>query len=509
MAYRTEVRSLLVDGMRRYGFVGLAAAVVRPGAPPEFECIGTSDIASGRAVTPETVFRIASISKTMTAIAVMQLRDEGRLDLDEPVNAYLKAFTIEPPAGGPVVTVRHLLTHTSGIGELPRLRALADRKQFGLGPPGADPADLASLYRGSLRPDVPAGSKWAYANHAFAVLSQVLEDVAGEPFASYMDQRVFRPLGMDSTSFRRNERIQAQLAAGSHWILGRLRPVKDYDLTILGPGSVLSSATDMATYAHWLVSAGATAPAVLRADTLREMMSPQFAVHPGFPGMGLAFWLAPLGNHRTVGHDGNVPGFGSSLLVAPDDGVGVVVLTNTATAIGAHVLAADVLRDLLDVPSPSDAREAQAIAEHPDLWSDLVGHYAPAPGFLTNARTWQMAGGEVEVLVRDRRLVLRSLSPVPLLRRGVILHAADPDDPMLFVAEAKGLAVPVAFTREPSGGRATSVTIGPPSNTVFHRRTPLRSRRVRGRLAAVAAAALLIRSAGRRVLPVSATRKAP
>jgi len=498
VAGTTDVRSLLVDGMRRYGFVGLAVAVVRPGAPPEFECIGTADMQSGRAVSPQTVFRIASISKTMTAIAVMQLRDEGRLDLDASVNAYLKAFTVEPPAGGPAVTVRHLLTHTSGIGELPRLSALRDRRQFGLGPPGADPADLASLYRGSLRPEVPAGSKWAYANHAFAVLSQVVEDLAGEPFAAYMDQRVFKPLGMDSTSFRRNHRIQAQLAGGSHWILGRLRPVKDYDLTILGPGSVLSSATDMATYADWLLSLGATAPTVLRADTLREMMSPQFAVRPGFPGMGLAFWLAQLGDHRTVGHDGNVPGFGSSLLVAPDDGVGVVVLTNTATAIGAHVLATDVLRELLDLPSPTGAREVQAIAEHPELWSDLVGHYAPAPGFLTNARTWQMAGGEVEILVRDRRLVLRSLSPVPLLRRGVVLHAADRDDPMVFVAEAKGLAVPVAFTRNPSGGPAASVTIGPPSNTVFPRRSTLRSRRVRGRIATAAASALIARRLARR-----------
>jgi CubicO group peptidase (beta-lactamase class C family) len=498
VAGTTDIRSLLVDGMRRYGLAGAAVAVVRPGAPPEFECIGPADIASGRTVTPETVFRIASISKTMTAIAIMQLRDEGRLDLDEPVNAYLKAFTVEPPAGERAITVRHLLTHTSGIGELPRLGAVLDRKQFGLGPPGADPAVLSSLYRGSLRTDVPAGSKWAYANHAFAVLSQVVEDMSGEPFASSMTERLFKPLGMDSTSYLRNERTRAHLAMGSHWVLGRLRTVKDYDLTILGPGSVLSSVADMATYADWLLTAGATAPAVLRTDTLHEMMSPQYAVHPGFPGMGLAFWLANLGDHRTVGHDGNVPGFGSSLLVAPDDGVGVVVLTNTATFIGAHVLATDVLRSLLDVRSPADARQAQAIPERPDLWADLVGHYAPAPGLLTNARTWQMAGGEVEVVVRDRRLVLRSLSPVPELRRGVVLHAADPDDPMRFVVEARGLAVPVAFTRNPSGGPAATVTIGPPSNTVFHRRSPMRSRRVRGRVAALAAFAVVSRRVARR-----------
>lgn len=350
-----------------------------------------------------------------------------------------------------------------------------------------------------MRTEVPAGSKWAYANHAFAVLSQVVEEVAGEPFAAYVRGHVFDPLQMDSTGYVRNERIQARLATGSHWILGRLRMVKDYDLTFHGPGSVMSSPADMARYAEWLVTAGATAPSVLAADTLREMMSPQFAVHPGFPGMGLAFWLAHLGDHRTVGHDGNVPGFASSLLVAPDDGVGVVVLTNTAAFIGAHVLATEALSALLGVPSPVEHREAGAVPERPDLWSDLVGHYAPAPGLLTNIRTWQMAGGEVEVVVRDRRLVLRSLSPSPLLRRGVALHAADGDDPMRFVAEVQGLSVPVAFTANPSGGPSHSVVIGPPSNTVFHRRSALRSLRVRRRVATAAGAAFLTRLVARQI----------
>jgi len=495
----TDVRPLLVDWMRRYGLIGAAVAVVRPGTPPRLECIGTADPEAHRAVRPETVFRIASISKTMTAVAVMQLRDEGRLHLDEPVNAYLKAFTVEPPASGPAVNVRHLLTHTSGIGELPRVGALLSRRQWGVGPPGTGPADLGAVYGGRFRTEVPAGSKWAYANHAFAVLSQVVEDVAGEPFAAYMRDRVHVPLGMESTSYLRNDRVQAQLAMGSQWLLGRLRPVRDYDLTFLGAGSVMSSAADMARYAEWLLTAGATAPTVLAADTLREMMSPQFSVHPGFPGMGLTFWLAHLGGHRTVGHDGNVPGFGSSLLVAPDDRVGVVVLTNTATFVGAHVLATEVLGALLEVPSPASAREAAAIPERPEHWPDLVGHYAPAPGVLTNIRTWQMAGGEIEVLVRERRLFLRSLSPVPSLRKGVVLHAADRDDPMSFVAEASGLSVPVMFTSNPSGGQCPSVVIGPPSNTVFHRRSPLRSRRVRGRAAAAAGAALITRRLVRQI----------
>src|SRR3954447_25361395 len=95
-----EIRSLLVAAAERSGLMGAAIAVVRPGELPEFECIGVADRASNRPVAPQTVFRIASISKTMTGIGLLQLRDEGRLDFDEPVNRYLKTFTVEPPTGG-------------------------------------------------------------------------------------------------------------------------------------------------------------------------------------------------------------------------------------------------------------------------------------------------------------------------------------------------------------------------------------------------------------------------
>lgn len=491
MPTTANLRSLLVARARRHGLIGVGLAVVQADEPPEFECIGVADPSTKRAIEPSTVFRIASISKTMTAIGIMQLRDEGRLDLDDPVNRHLETFTVDPPAGGPDVTIRHLLTHTSGIGEVPRIGDLARREVWGDGRPRVEPADLASIYRGALHTDVAAGSKWAYANHAFAVLGQVVEDLTGEPFARHMHQHLFAPLGMEHTGYVRNDAIEATLATGSHWMFGRFGTVKDYDLSLLGPGSVLSSLSDMARYAEWLVRTGAPAPGVLAADTLQEMMSPQFSVHPGFPGMGLAFWLDHLGPHRTAGHDGNVPGFASALLTAPDDGVGVIVLTNTASFFGAHVLATELLSELLGVRESSSVG-ALDVPERPELWPGLVGNYAPARGFLTNLRTWQMLGGEVSVVVRRRRLVLRSLALLPMLRRGVALQAVDRDDPYRFVAEAEGLRVPVAFDVD-SRGTASRVIIGPPSNTVFHRRPTWRTRRLRSRVYATGLGVLAAR----------------
>jgi CubicO group peptidase (beta-lactamase class C family) len=431
----------------------------------------------------------------------MQLRDRGLLDLDEPVNKYLTSFTVEPPPGGAQVTCRHLLTHTAGIGEMPRVADLVRKEVWGMGPPRTAPADLAALYAGTLRPETIAGAKWAYANHGFAVLGQLVEDLSGEPFAQYMHEHLFQPLGMDSTEYVRTDRTDDRLAAGYHWMFGRLRGVKDYDLSLLGPGSVLSSLSDMATYAEWLLHGGAGANGdVLRPETLAEMMSPQYAVDPRLPGMGLAFWLDHQGTHRVAGHDGNNPGFASALSTAPDDGVAVVVLTNTATFIGAQLLAETVVRSLLGVADPTAEPAQTGVADQPHLWPELEGHYAPRRGFLTNLRSWQMTGGEVQVVVKRRGLVIRALSPLPLLRRGLRLYPTDDGDPLLFALEIEGLVVPVAFARDATGA-VDRVVVGPPANTVYHRRPAVRSSRLRLRLAATAIAVLLLRRRGRRGRP--------
>jgi CubicO group peptidase (beta-lactamase class C family) len=497
----TDARKLLIEAARRQSLGGVAVAVVRKGEPPDFEYLGLASRETNTPIDVDTVFRIASISKTMTAIGLMQLRDQGLFELDDPVNKFLTAFTIEPPAGGAEVTFRHLLTHTAGIGEVPRVSDLVRRAAWGAGKPGTAAADLGAIYRGTLRPDVVAGAKWAYANHGFAVVGQVIEDIVGRPFAEHMREHVFQPLGMESTEYTRTDRTKDKVATGYHWLFRNLNALKDYDLALLGPGSVLSSPVDMAIYAEWLLHGGAGSNGdVLRPETLAEMMSPQYSVDPRITGMGLAFWLDDVGGHRTAGHDGNVPGFASSLVVAPDDGIGVVALTNNSSFIGAHLLAHDVLRSLLGVPDPASALPRADVAPTPHLWSKLEGYYAPNPGFLTNLRSWQMVGGEVQVLVKHRRLVIRGLSMVPALRRGLELHPVDGGDPLVFTVELEGLVVPVAFTRnEP--GCIDRVAVGPPANTSFYRRSTLRSTRVRGGLVLGGALAAALRHWRRRKRP--------
>jgi CubicO group peptidase (beta-lactamase class C family) len=462
-------------------------AVVRPGESRAVDCMGVADTRTARPVEPDTVFRIASVTKTMTAIGLMQLREAGLFGLDDPVNDYLKSFRIEPRPSWPDVTFRHLLTHTAGIGEIPRLSDVVNPAAFGIDEPGSRGVDLATLYRGALRPEVPAGTKWAYANHGFAVVGQLVQDISGTPLPEYMRDRVFDPLEIMRTDYLRTDRVAGDVATGHRATGGQLRPVRDHDRSLLGPGAVRSTLSDMATHADALLRTGAGQEGpILRQETLTEMWSPQFSPDPRIPGMGLAFFRHDFDGHPVVGHDGNLPGFASALLLAPEDRVGVVVLINTATLFGAHLLAEAILRSELGLPPARSPLPRPDVPEHPKTWDELLGYYAPDPGLLTNVRRWPLIGGEVQVLARGNHLVARALSPSRELRRGARLHPMVRDDPTRFAVNAGGMVVPVVFRRESDG---QVMCLGHPMLSTLRERRWWRSSRLRLRTLGIAGAA--------------------
>ncbi|GAA1984608.1 hypothetical protein GCM10009817_27510 [Terrabacter lapilli] len=154
----------------RWPTAGLAVAVVRPGEPTWFHCHGVSDMTTGSPVTADTVFRVGSLTKTFTAVAVMQLWEEGRIDLDAPADDYLSTIRLRPvrPGLGPA-TVRNLLTHTSGVGYWLRLSDLL-RPVAGAGVEARRVQPLGVYYRRGIPREVQPGTKWVYSNHGFAAL---------------------------------------------------------------------------------------------------------------------------------------------------------------------------------------------------------------------------------------------------------------------------------------------------------------------------------------------------
>jgi CubicO group peptidase (beta-lactamase class C family) len=438
--------------LNRWPAVGLAVGVVRDGSLEFFFGHGLADIASNTPITQDTVFRIASISKTFTAIAVMQLWEQGLVDLDAPANDYLRAFKLLPArAGFRPATVRHLLTHTAGLPEVVRpSRTL--RYAFGESFKLQQPLPtLAEYYRGGLRLVTEPGTTFRYTDHSFATLGQLVEDVSGTSLDRYLREHVFEPLGMAHTDLLRSERVTWRLATG--YTLGSKGPkaVTDRQWVTAAASSIYSTPRDMARYLAALLGGGAGEHgSVLKPATLAMMFQPHYQPDPRVPGIGLAFSRFNLGGHLAIEHEGILPGFNSDIFVAPDDGVGVMGFTNGArqAMLWLPAEAGHLLGHLLGVPDEAIRTD---VPHHPELWGDLCGWYRlPAP--LTDTRARSIFGLGAEVLVRRGQLIVRALSPIPAVYKGFVLHPDDDQDPYVFRIDLSQFGIGTArviFTRDP------------------------------------------------------------
>lgn len=171
-----ELNSAVARVLNRQPVAGLAVGVIGGGALTWFHGYGLADIGSGTLVDEDTVFRIDSVTKTMTTIAVMQLCEQGLVDLDAPASGYLRAYRLIPAKPGfRPATLRHLLTHTAGV-RAARTAADLFRPVMGWGVPAGRPMpSLAEYYRGGQHIDVEPGTRWAYSNHGFATLGRSLK----------------------------------------------------------------------------------------------------------------------------------------------------------------------------------------------------------------------------------------------------------------------------------------------------------------------------------------------
>ena len=432
---QVEMKARVKQILNRHPSVGLAIGAVRNGRLEFFHGHGLADIASNTPIGEDTVFRIASITKTFTAIAVMQLWEQGLVDLDAPANDYLRAYKLIPAkARFRPATVRHLLTHTAGIRELLHLSGLLRMRDLGetvrLGRPVPS---LADYYRGGLRIDAEPGTRFMYSNHGFATLGQIVEDVSGKPLDRYFRERIFDPLGMANTDLVRSERVCSRLSTGYDLGSHGAEPVTDYEVIPIGAGGVYSTPRDMARYLAAILHGGGNEHvSMLKRATLATMFEPHYQPDPRVPGIGLAFMRTNLGGHLALEHDGILPGFDSEIFLAPNDGVGVMAFANGAKG-GLHWLTpevAGIVKQLLGVPDDVIRTD---VPHHPELWGDICGWYRFS-AHLTDPGKLAFGAG-IEVFVRHGRLTIRFLSPIPALYRGFPLHPDDDKDPYVFRIE--------------------------------------------------------------------------
>jgi CubicO group peptidase (beta-lactamase class C family) len=366
-----EVDAVYAAFAERTGAPGVVAGVVKDGGLVHLFAQGVADLERGTPVTADTAFRIASMTKNVTALTILMLRDEGHLSLEAPAADYVPelADLAPPTADSPTIRVRDLLSHTEG---------------FVTDDPWADramrmpPVEFSAFLRaGHLHAQAP-GVAFEYSNLGYGVLGRIITNLCGAPFQQVITERLLAPLGMDATVFDPDlvpdaVRARGYWRRGDAW--GEEPPEPDGEIAAMG--GLITTASDYARWVAFLLDAwpprddAETGPA--RRATRRELA--QVHAMPGLRnrtlggktvaaasayGYGLASLFDPeLG--RCIAHSGGLPGFGSNVFFAPDAGVGLFAFANITYA----------------GPEPANVEAALCLQRH-GLWRPRAVGVSPA-----------------------------------------------------------------------------------------------------------------------------------
>jgi CubicO group peptidase (beta-lactamase class C family) len=308
--------------LAREDIAGAVIAVVKDGKILFAKGYGYSDVAKRTPVSPEaTLFRPGSISKLFTWTAVMQLVEQGKLDLDSDVNRYLD-FKIPDTYPKPI-TLRNIMTHTSGFEETDKELFLPDVK---------DLKPLDDYLKTHLPQRIfPPGVTPAYSNYATCVAGYIVQRVSGQPYDDYIESHILKPLGMAHTSFRQPlpDALKPLLSNGYNVAS---KPAKPFEVVQPWPaGSSSVSANDITRFmiAH-LQDGQFESVQILRPETAQLMHSRQFENNPRLNGMALGFYEETRNGHRIIGHGGDTICFHSDLHLIPDAGLGFFISYNSA-----------------------------------------------------------------------------------------------------------------------------------------------------------------------------------
>ena len=307
------VDDLVRNEMRRHPIPGLALEVVKNGKPAKIAGYGAANLEWHTPVTPETGFEIGSVTKQFTAAGILLLAQEGKLSVDDKISRHLKDTT----ASWGNITLRHLLTHTSGLKNYTGLDGFEMTRHL------TQAQFISRMGREPL--DFKPGEKWSYCNSGFNLLGYVIENVSGQGYWQFMHERIFGPLGMDSTTNRDARTIIALRASGYETNRAGQFINRDSDLTdVFSAGAIVSTVGDLAKW-----NAALDARKLLSAATEQEMWTPVRLNDSSTHAYGFGWFLELLQGHQNIGHSGSTSGFSASLQRFPKDGLVVIVLTNS------------------------------------------------------------------------------------------------------------------------------------------------------------------------------------
>jgi len=299
---------------------GLVFVAVQDGEVLLAKGYGQASIEEDLPVDPAgTVFRIGSVSKLFVAVAVMQLVEQGQLDLHADVSQYLESFQVQNPFAQPV-TLEHILSHTSGLQD-PPYETTSDHT-------AGVPLEQRLVSELSP-PTTPPGEQFSYSSYGYALAAYVVQQVSGMPFDQHMLENVLRPLRMDRSVYLLSPDQSTGMATGYFARRWRYEPLPlDYDDDYPG-GSLVSTGNDMAIFIEALLGGGCAGDrCILQPETVAEMQRQRIKMPSGTRHQALGFTVGEVGGQGVLGHTGAIMGFGSSLDLYPDQNMGTFMAFN-------------------------------------------------------------------------------------------------------------------------------------------------------------------------------------
>ena len=400
----TRLDQFVEQKMQAANIPGMAIALTDREKVLRLSTYGFADVAAQAPVTPDTLFEIGSIGKSFTSIVLLQLQEERRLDLHEPVTRYLPWFHV--PSRYEPITLHHLMSHTAGI-----IR-------------GTDFSTEARYEVWALRETeatAPPGTYFHYSNAGYKALGVILEDLLGQPYGDIIQARILELLGMIATEPVITHDMRKRLAVGYSPLyddrpLPRGHPLAlaTWFETATGDGSIASNPADMAAYLRMLMKRGQGPRGRILSEESFKLMTqrviqPGEKWHRGFRGFyGYGLTIEERDGHTNVGHGGGMVGYRAQILADMDDGLGVVVLINKQPAEPEEIarfalrllraaLHDDELPELLPVTDPTRVENA----------ADYAGAYRAGAKTLT-----LLAEGEQLILHQGgERIVLEQCGP--------------------------------------------------------------------------------------------------
>ncbi|MGQ0649538.1 MAG: serine hydrolase domain-containing protein [Gemmatimonadaceae bacterium] len=361
-----------IEGQIAYrGLPGIAVGVVADQELVWAKGFGFADLKAKTPMTPATRFRMASHSKVFTATALMQLREQGKLRLDDPVSKHLPWFKVKPAGDddGPI-TIEQLLTHSSGLP-----REAGDHWSSNDFPTGEEIRKLISDRQAAFAPAV----RWKYSNLAYTIAGMVVEELSGTSWAAYLQENIFRPLGMDASSVDQNV-PGLTVGYGRRMPDGSREVIPFIDARGMGAATGLTSnVEDMAKFVSAQFRKGARGgQQILSTGSLREMHRVRSLENNWTSGTGLGFGVNRFRDKTYVGHGGGYLGNTTNTSIQLDSKVGVIVLTNTNDSDPG-----DIARQLMNTVGEAVAKVAvpqPVVVAWDPSWTRFAGLYRGAWG---------------------------------------------------------------------------------------------------------------------------------